>query len=192
MTSAEKILQNYLLTLQLEEPVVDEITGCFKSRYYPKNDYFSFVGQANDKLGFVIDGLFCMHTEKPGGVIFTKGFLRNQEFLLATFDPQEESLVHIQAVKDSLILEAKYSDIQRLFARHADFRQRSERGMQKRYQAICDRLELLATLDATGRYLAFQQEYGDLEEDIPQYLIASYVGVTPTQLSRIRKKLNFA
>jgi len=42
--------------------------------------------------------------------------------------------------------------------------------------------------DAEQRYSTFQNQYPDLEQLIPQYHIASYLGVTPTQLSRIRRK----
>ena len=42
--------------------------------------------------------------------------------------------------------------------------------------------------DASERYASFRQEYPDLENQIPQYQVASYLGITPTQLSRIRAK----
>ncbi|GAB3642608.1 hypothetical protein [Spirosoma arcticum] len=44
-------------------------------------------------------------------------------------------------------------------------------------------------LDAGQRYEQFQRDYGHLEPLIPQYHIASYLGVTPTQLSRIRRSM---
>ncbi len=118
----------------------------------------------------------------------SKIFSGHDDFLLASFDPQKENLVHIQALRESLILEARYSDIRILFNRYDDFRTLSEQGTQKRYQEICDRLERLATLNASGRYALFRQEFADLENQIPQYMVAAYVGVTPTQLSRIRRE----
>lgn len=47
----------------------------------------------------------------------------------------------------------------------------------------------IVLLDADKRYLLFQKEFPGLENMIPQYHIASYLGITPTQLSRIRKKI---
>jgi CRP-like cAMP-binding protein len=46
----------------------------------------------------------------------------------------------------------------------------------------------LVTLDARERYAIFRKEHPTLEQFIPQYHIASYLGITPTQLSRIRRK----
>lgn len=45
----------------------------------------------------------------------------------------------------------------------------------------------MSMLDAKERYRIFQQEYPGVEELIPQYHVASYLGISPTQLSRIRK-----
>jgi DNA-directed RNA polymerase specialized sigma subunit len=47
----------------------------------------------------------------------------------------------------------------------------------------------MALLDADKRYLILQNEYPGIELEIPQYHIASYLGISATQLSRIRKKM---
>ncbi len=146
------------------------------------------AGDCQDKLGFVVNGIFGMLIEKPGETVFVKDFLKPADFLLASFEPEKENLVHIRALCESLVLEAHHSDIQALYTRHDDFRTLSERGTRRRYQEICDRLEQRVTLDAAGRYELFRKTFGHLESEIPQYLVAAYIGVTPTQLSRIRRK----
>ncbi|MEP2669527.1 MAG: Crp/Fnr family transcriptional regulator [Cyclobacteriaceae bacterium] len=47
----------------------------------------------------------------------------------------------------------------------------------------------MVTNDATTNYMIFRKEHPDLENQIPQYHIASYLGITPIQLSRIRAQL---
>jgi CRP-like cAMP-binding protein len=188
MQNAFLSLKRYLEGLPLGESAVNDILACFAIKRYTRSQYFAMAGDLNDRLGFIVSGIFGMLVEKPGETVFVKNFLRPGDFLLATFDPQKENLVHIQALGESLVLEARYSDIRLLFNRYDDFRILSERGMQGRYQEICDRLEQLATLNASRRYQVFRHAFGDIEKDIPQHLIASYIGVTPTQLSRIRKK----
>ena len=44
----------------------------------------------------------------------------------------------------------------------------------------------LVTMEAKDRYVIFQEEHPQIEQLIPQYHIASYLGISPTQLSRIR------
>jgi len=184
-----EVLQKYLGNLPLDEVIIAEVLECFAEKYYRKNEYFSFVGQTDDKLGFVVNGLFYMFIESEEGTVFTKDFLRKEQFLLALFDPQQESLANIQAIKDSIVLEAKYSDIQTLFHKYHQFEALAKQGMERRLESIYARMESLALLEAKDRYRLFQQEYGDIEAEIPQYLIASYLGITPTQLSRIRKTM---
>ena len=181
------VLRQYLQNLPLDQAIVDEVLPYFVVKHYRKGEYFSFVGQPGDKLGFVVGGLFYMFIESEEGTIFTKDFLRDEQFLLALFDPQQESLANIQAIKDSTVLEAKYSDIQALFNKYHHFETLAKQGMERRVESIYARMESLALLEAKDRYHLFQQDFGDIEAEIPQYLIAAYLGITPTQLSRIRK-----
>ncbi len=51
------------------------------------------------------------------------------------------------------------------------------------------RIYELSLLNATERYLALKQQIPDIDNRIPQYHIASYLNVTPVQLSRIRKEI---
>jgi hypothetical protein len=47
----------------------------------------------------------------------------------------------------------------------------------------------LSMLDATDRYLKIKKDLPNIEKQIPQYQIASFLNITPVQLSRIRKDL---
>ena len=46
----------------------------------------------------------------------------------------------------------------------------------------------LSVLNSTERYIKLKKEIPDIENLIPQYQIASYLNITPTQLSRIRRE----
>ncbi|NLF50766.1 MAG: Crp/Fnr family transcriptional regulator [Leptolinea sp.] len=192
MNSAYLFLKRYLEDLPLNENAVNDVLSCFKIKTYRRNHYYALTGDVQDRLGFVVEGLFVMMVEKPGETAFVKNFLQPGDFLLAAFDPAMQNVVNIRALRESLVLETRHSDIRLLYDRYPDFRKLSERGMQKRYQDICDRLEQMALQDAGGRYEIFKRTFGDLEDEIPQHMVAAYVGVTPTQLSRIRRKTQIA
>jgi len=62
--------------------------------------------------------------------------------------------------------------------------------LEKNWLVAKDAREIeIVQLDATQRYLRFIAEHQEIAERISQYHIASHLGVTPTQLSRIRKSL---
>jgi CRP-like cAMP-binding protein len=175
--------------MQIVEKIVTELLSNFRVVRYNRLAYFSRAGELNDKLGFVIDGVFYMQVIQEDGTLHVKNFIGKDEFILATYDPQKESLVNVLAIKDAVILEAKYSKIWNLLSRYPDVNLLAQKGMERRIEGLYERLESFATLEAKNRYQRFKQEYGSLENEIPQYLIASYLGITPTQLSRIRNQM---
>lgn len=182
------LLRKYLEHLHLDAALINALRACFTAKQYEKQAYFASAGELADKLGFVVSGVFGMFHAQEDGTLFVKDFIAPEQFLLATFDPAEESTAYIQAIQDACILEARYSAIQRLLQANPAAAALAQTGMQRRFNALIGRLESFVTLDATARYQIFKQEYGRIEEQIPQYLIASYLGITPTQLSRIRRK----
>ena len=162
----------------------------FQCRYYKKGAYFARQGELHDKIGFNLNGIFAMQVVRECGSEYIKSFIMQKEFLLATFNESEETPVSIQAIIDSVILEAKYSDVKVLFETYPFLEAIYRSEVEKALEAIYLRLEQVATLNAMDRYLLFKKEFLELEDLIPQYLIASYLGITPTQLSRIRKSIN--
>jgi CRP-like cAMP-binding protein len=61
--------------------------------------------------------------------------------------------------------------------------------LQRSYTVLQDRFLSALSEPAEDRYLAFLDRYGDIAQRIPQHYIASYLGITPEALSRVRGKL---
>ena len=86
--------------------------------------------------------------------------------------------------------EANSSKLIALYDKHQDL-ERMARILSERYFVQKEQREVeIVLLNASERYLIFKKEFSDLEQIIPQYHIASYLGITPTQLSRVRQKLS--
>lgn len=162
----------------------------FRCKHYKKGTYYARQGEIHDKIGFNLDGIFVMRVVRENGTEHIKSFIQQNDFILATFNEKEETPVSIQAITDSMILEAKYSDIKVLFDDYPYLELIYRKEVEKALEVIYLRLEQLATLNSSERYLLFKKEFSEIEDLIPQYLIASYLGITPTQLSRIRKSIN--
>jgi hypothetical protein len=81
---------------------------------------------------------------------------------------------------------AEYQKITALFEQYRKV-ERLARILAEQFFVRKEKREIeLVTLEAKDRYAIFQKEHPQLEQLIPQYHIASYLGVSPTQLSRIR------
>jgi len=61
--------------------------------------------------------------------------------------------------------------------------------IQKAFVAAQKRIVNNFSMEATERYIQFREQYPDIEQRVPQYMIASYLGITKEFLSKIRNKL---
>ncbi|TAH17047.1 MAG: Crp/Fnr family transcriptional regulator [Cytophagales bacterium] len=146
----------------------DKFSTLFKPRVLKKGDYFIKEGQIAKELAFLEDGIIRV-------------FYRNDKAI--EYNKQ-------QALTNCNILVAKYSEIQAFYSAYPDI-ERVARILAEHFFVEKEQREIeIVLLDAEKRYPIFQKKFPDLEQQIPQYHIASYLGITPTQLSRIRKKLS--
>lgn len=89
---------------------------------------------------------------------------------------------------DCEILVANYADIEKLYSKHHSL-EHLGRKIAEFYFLEKEQKEIeMGLLDADKRYEIFQLRFPGIESYIPQYHIASYLGISPTQLSRIRSK----
>lgn len=188
----DPLLLEYLCrhTTMDEHELAFLLDGVFQYKQYRKGSFFARQGEAADKVGFAVKGLFSMEILKENGAEYIKSFIKPKEFLLATFDESEPNPVSILTLMDSAVLEAKYSDVKILFAKCPQLEGLYKKEIERETELAYLRLEQSATLQAGERYELFKKQFSELEDAIPQYLIASYLGITPTQLSRIRRTVN--
>lgn len=180
-------LANYLENLSIKKSEIDELCNLFRIHIYDKGEHFAYEGGISNKLGFLIDGVFHMYIIDDNGNKYSKNFITENQFLLATFNPQEKNEVSLEALSKAIVLEAIYTDVLALYKKYPYLSDIARKGMESRFISLHQRYDDFANKDAKERYLLFKSKFGKKEKLIPQYLIASYLGITPTQLSRIRK-----
>lgn len=183
-------LYSHLSSLSLSCGEVEDIMQLYSPKRYASDEAFAQMGEPCDKIGFINDGLFYMYTLERDGTLFVKEFIGKEQFLLAVLDTEKTSGVGIRAVTPSEILEARYSDVQRLFARYPRLAQLSREKTEHELEAAYSRMQQYAVMPAAQRYAHFQQQYSLYEQVIPQYLAAAYLGITPTHLCRLKARQN--
>lgn len=146
-------------------------------------------GDQGDAILFVAEGLLRSYYISPKGEevnkhFFLAGSLAAPLTSLVTGAP---SPVYIGALESSRILQARYRDVLSLYEEYPVLNKVGRVAVELAWVAKERRETQLIMLDARQRYRAFQEEYPGLERRIPQYQVASYLGITPVQLSRIRK-----
>lgn len=185
-----KIFVNKLAPISEES--WNKFSALFTPRQLKKGDYFITNGQTAKEIAFLESGIVRGFYRNSNGNEYNKHFFVNPCFLggYASLVTQLPSQIYQQALTDCTIFVAIYTSIQNLFDTCPDI-ERAARIMAELYFVQKEQREIdLVLLDAYKRYKIFQKEFPTLEQKIPQYHIASYLGITPTQLSRIRKKLS--
>ena len=94
-----------------------------------------------------------------------------------------------QALSDCVCLSISYQQIQELNDSYKCWARLCLRIFERLALEKDVRIAELLMCSATERYLIFLEEYAELAEQIPNYHIASYLGITEVALSRIRNKL---
>lgn len=95
---------------------------------------------------------------------------------------------YIQALEHSIIWQVHRDRLEELFARIPAMERFYRLKMQKAYVASQERNMKALYQTAEERYFQFREHYRSIEQRVPQYMIASFLGITPEHLSTIRKK----
>ncbi len=107
---------------------------------------------------------------------------------IESFRKQKPSVYNIQAIEKTELLQIRYDSFQEML-RQIPKLERFFRIILENYLGSLQRRIILNNiLDAEQRYLQFLESYPKIADKVPQYLIASYLGISAEFLSRIRKK----
>ena len=170
----------------------DKFVALFTHKVLKKGDYFISDGQTAKEIGFLESGIIRAFYRNNEAVEYNKHFFANPCFIggyasLITGTPNQ---IIQQALTDCNIQTANYADIRALYETCPDI-ERGARILAEQFFVQKEQREIeIVLLDADKRYQIFQKDFPQLEQQIPQYHIASYLGITPTQLSRVRRKIS--
>lgn len=101
----------------------------------------------------------------------------------------KKSRYYIEAVEDSEVLFLQPDFFSKLIEEFPNTIEKNDLIIQKHVKSLQDRINSLLGETAEERYLKFIKMYPDLLLRVPQWMIASYLGITPESLSRVRKEL---
>lgn len=160
----------------------------FQVRTATAKEMISFPGDAEHELIFVGQGLLRFYYLAADGKENNKAFIAENQFAgpLASAALGLPIYYGIEALEDTTYLVAQFSDFTNLYDQDAVF----ERLGRKLAELLLVRKELrtrsLLEKTAGERYTDFLEEHPDLVQRVPQYHLASYLGVTEVSLSRLK------
>ncbi|AZA54221.1 Crp/Fnr family transcriptional regulator [Chryseobacterium sp. G0201] len=175
----------------LNQQQIDFISSKAVEINFSKEEYFSEAGKIAKQVGFIVDGILrvCYYNNK--GEEITKYFIEENNLVvdLESFDNQICSSAYVQAVTDCKMIVFSRKDWLELLQTIVGWEAIVHKIISRALIQKVERRSPLVSEDATTRYLKFLEIYPTVVNRIPLSYIASYLGVTQSSLSRIRKNI---
>ena len=156
-----------------------------------RNSFFVRQGDPQSDIAFILDGIFRVFCLDFSGNEKIMAFRTGGHFL-CTYSPaieKREVWYSIEALADSRLLFITRDDYKDLIMHHNCWDILIKNYIIQLYIEKEDRERSFLLDDAAERYRQFTGRYPGIEQHIPQYYIASYLGISPVSLSRIRSRL---
>jgi CRP-like cAMP-binding protein len=197
MEKEKLIISSFTKTLnsitEFHEDQVKKILSFSKIKKIRKDECYIREGEKPKSFAYVFSGLFRYYYIDKNGNDFTKGFFFENSFITSysALIQNRESYFSIEALEDSEIIEIDYEKWKTLFNQELVWYKFLLTLIEKGYCVKESREREFLLFDAEERYRSFLQTFPDQQKRIKQHFIASYLGITPVALSRIRKKWKY-
>jgi CRP-like cAMP-binding protein len=185
-------IRNTLLSsnVTISAQLLEDVVGHFEPASFARHEFFVAIGKVNTHHFFMTEGFMRAFTLNPDGEEVTMDFFNSNRpvFEPNSFITQTRSLENIQAITNCQGFLVSFQKSNELFHTIPEFREFGRRMLLNEFAAHKRRALSLITQTAEERYA----ELINTNKEIFQYAqlkhIASYLGITDSSLSRIRKE----
>ena len=183
------LLEKIKQLIRLSEPEEQLIEDLFVEKHFAKGDFFLRENQVCRQLGLIHQGIIRYYIN-VGGEDKTYFFGREGDFVCEyeSFIQQIPSDKNIQVLEDSSIFLINFGGLQRVYSEIKEGNLLGRIGIEQVFVSILQQLTSFYNDPPELRYRRFLESFPDIVQRVPQYYIASYVGIKPQSLSRIRNR----
>jgi len=163
----------------------------FSVRQVQKGDFLVKAGQVCQYVSFINKGLVRLYYTFDGKDIST-GFAGAGEYTseYESFLTRRPATQNIGALTDIEVVDLGFDDMQRLYKQYPVFQEFGRKIAEMLFIMLNQRNTALLALTPEDRYRNMIAGNSSLLQQVPQYMLASFIGITPEHLSRIRKKMS--
>jgi len=190
-TPTEQLIRFFNRFFALDEKECEEVIRLFSQRNIRRKGYLLQEGDVCRNYYFIVSGCFKMFAVDPSGKEHNLQFSAENDWIsdLHSFYSEEPSRLYIEALEPSVVLQIQHEDLLYLFINYHKFDRNFRIITERKYINFQNRILQNISSTAEERYLSFVKQYPGLVNRVPNTQIASYLGITPEFLSKIRKKI---
>lgn len=175
----------------LDHTLIAALTANCKTKHFNKGDFLLRQGETGSHSFYVEKGLLKLFGVDNSGKEHILQFAPEGWFVAdresAFF--KNTSSYNITAIEDTTTLLIDDELIRQLSENYPGFVNFNTKLLHNHIRHLTNRIYQLLSATAEERYLAFVKTYPDILLRVPQTMVASYLGITPESLSRVRKEL---
>ncbi len=163
----------------------------FVLRKVKRREKILVAGEVCKHYTFIVEGCFRMFGVDDKGFEHNIQFAAENDWIadIGSFHTQKASLLNIEALELGLVLQVKQQDLYYLYKNIRKLNLIFKVLIEQKYIELQNRVLQNFSSTAEERYLSFLEQYPLLFNRLPNTQIASYLGITPEFLSKVRKKL---
>lgn len=184
-------LRNKILSYtEVDEDLLDHELQFYKKIELKKGELLISAGQMVEHFYYVAKGCIYYYKIEEGETKVLEFYTDDVFFTdLSAYVKNTPSKHYLSATENTIVYAVKKSDAERSFDRSHQLERFGRLSMQEAFIKSYSRVERLNNRTNEERYLRLSEKRPGLLQRVPQYLIASYLGLTPVGLSKIRKRL---
>jgi CRP-like cAMP-binding protein len=186
------IVQKYIQSLiPISLDKVKTVTEHFEAIEVDKNDFLLKENKVSQATYFLESGFVRSYISDNDGNEVTTNIFSAPCFVndFLSFFKQQPASANFQALTNCTLWRMSYEQIQTNFHAIPEFREFGRMMLVTNYSILNDRMIGMIKDSAENRYLKLLAQHADIVQNVPLKIIASYLGITDTSLSRIRKEL---
>ncbi|GAA0539611.1 Crp/Fnr family transcriptional regulator [Chitinophaga japonensis] len=181
--------------LQMIPGLTDEAWQAFADRLqvkqYSKGEELSSAERVNHIISFIEQGAVIAFNVVDGKKhIYNFFFEREYVSDYESFLTREPARYGLEAIEDTTTIDLHYNDLQQLYLSHPVFERAGRMAAEAQFIRLARQISSLLAEKPEERYRNLLRDKPQVLQRVPQYLVASYLGVTPEALSRIRKRIS--
>ncbi|MCB0839732.1 MAG: Crp/Fnr family transcriptional regulator [Bacteroidetes bacterium] len=185
-----KLLEEYIrLKVNISDDILTDVISHFEIKNLKKNRFLLQSGQFMSYYYFIKSGgvrVYLNHNEKEVTAWFA--FEKNFIVDIASVNLKIPSSYNIQAVEETELLAISRNNMDKLFSKYNEWQEFGRKLWENAFLEVVDMMIMHQTLSAEERYLELMKR-SEIIHRIPLKQLSTFLGITPTSLSRIRNKI---
>jgi CRP-like cAMP-binding protein len=189
--SVEPLIEYFNRHIPLNAEERELVTELFKPRLYRKKQYVLQEGDICNQFNFVVRGCLRIYKIDEKGNTHIIQFAPENWWMndIRSFHKKQPSELNIDALEDTMVLQISHENLIKLYIKAPKFDRIFRVLLENSFVTLQNRLLQNISSTAEERYISFTQTYSQLSNRLSQTQIASFLGITPEFLSRLRNRL---